>query len=293
MITLGIDIGSATSKCVILREGKDILASAVVPGGIGTDGAEKVKKAALSESGLRAEDIRYSVVTGYGRSIYTQADEQVSELSCHALGAHAVFPQVRTIIDIGGQDVKVISLDTAGRMKNFLMNDKCAAGTGRFLERMAAALQIGVEQLEQYAAQAEKPASISNTCTVFAESEVISQLANGVSRADLVAGVRLCGKKGFLSGPAAGDCSCSVHERRRCPKCRRPTGSGTTDRRTHPGIGQSAGLWRFGRGSACVQKAHEIIINLYIQEVKNHGRRNENGRDQNPPSATGPEFRKV
>lgn len=189
MITLGIDIGSATSKCVILRDGENILSSAVVSGGIGTDGAEKVKKAALAESGLRAEDIQYSVVTGYGRSIYTQADEQVSELSCHALGAHAVFPQVRTIIDIGGQDVKVISLDAAGRMKDFLMNDKCAAGTGRFLERMAAALQIGVEQLEQYAAQAEKPASISNTCTVFAESEVISQLANGVSRADLVAGV--------------------------------------------------------------------------------------------------------
>ena len=189
MITLGIDIGSATSKCVLLEDGKKEIASAVINGGIGTEGPEEAKAAVWSASGLTIDDVSYTVATGYGRTLYKEADAQVSELSCHALGAHAIFPDVRTVIDIGGQDAKVISLDASGRMKDFVMNDKCAAGTGRFLEVMANVLRIGVEDLASLAANAEKIASISNTCTVFAESEVISQLANGIPRADLVAGI--------------------------------------------------------------------------------------------------------
>lgn len=189
MITLGIDIGSATSKCVLLRDGRDILASAIVNGGIGTEGSAEARAAVMARSGLAPEEIACTVATGYGRGLYRQADAQVSELSCHAIGAHAVFPDVRTVIDIGGQDVKVIALDERGRMKDFIMNDKCAAGTGRFLEVMANVLRLEVSQLEACAARAERPAPISNTCTVFAESEVISQLANGVPRDDLVAGI--------------------------------------------------------------------------------------------------------
>ena len=189
MITLGIDIGSATSKCVLLRDGKDIIASSIVNGGIGTEGSEEARSMVMTKSGIGPEDIDYVVATGYGRSLYEQADAQISELSCHAIGAHVIFPDVRTVIDIGGQDVKVMALDEHGRMKDFLMNDKCAAGTGRFLEVMANVLRMRVDELEVCAARAEKPAAISNTCTVFAESEVISQLANGVSRDDLVAGI--------------------------------------------------------------------------------------------------------
>ena len=189
MITLGIDIGSATSKCVLLRDGKDIIASSIVNGGIGTEGSEEARSMVMTQRGIGPEDIDYVVATGYGRSLYEQADAQISELSCHAIGAHAIFPDVRTVIDIGGQDVKVMALDEHGRMKDFLMNDKCAAGTGRFLEVMANVLRMRVDELEVCAARAEKPAAISNTCTVFAESEVISQLANGVSGDDLVAGI--------------------------------------------------------------------------------------------------------
>ena len=189
MITLGIDIGSATSKCVLLADGEKIIASAIVNGGIGTEGSEEARSKVMSESGIQPGDIDYIVATGYGRSLYEQADAQISELSCHAIGAHAVFPGVRTVIDIGGQDVKVMALDEHGRMKDFLMNDKCAAGTGRFLEVMANVLRMPVSELEVCAARSEKPAAISNTCTVFAESEVISQLANGVSVDDLVAGI--------------------------------------------------------------------------------------------------------
>ena len=189
MITLGIDIGSATSKCVLLKDGEEIIAFSVINGGIGTEGPEEAKAAVWASSHLTAKDIAYTVATGYGRSLYEDANAQVSELTCHAYGAHAVFPEVRTVIDIGGQDAKVISLDENGRMKDFIMNDKCAAGTGRFLEVMANVLRIRVDELALYASRAEKAASISNTCTVFAESEVISQLANGVPRADLVAGI--------------------------------------------------------------------------------------------------------
>ncbi|MEG1012050.1 MAG: acyl-CoA dehydratase activase [Ruthenibacterium sp.] len=189
MYTLGIDIGSTTSKCVVLKDGKSIVTSSLFTGGIGTSAPDAVLKEALSQSRLSQSDIAATSATGYGRNRYDGADYCVSELTCHALGAHLTFPSVRTIIDIGGQDAKVISLGADGKMQNFLMNDKCAAGTGRFLDVMANILQINIGDLENYAALSASPASISSTCTVFAESEVISQLANGVATTDLVAGI--------------------------------------------------------------------------------------------------------
>lgn len=197
--TLGIDIGSTTSKCVIMRDGKEIVAQALEVSGIGTDGAQDAIRKVLSAAGLTAEEIVSSVVTGYGRKNFNGSAASISELSCHAMGAHWIFPEVRTIIDIGGQDAKVIALNANGIMENFVMNDKCAAGTGRFLDVMANILKLDVSQLEVQAAAAKTPASISSTCTVFAESEVISQLSGGTSVPDVVAGIcssvasRVCG----------------------------------------------------------------------------------------------------
>ena len=175
MYTLGIDIGSTTSKAVILKDGSEIVASSIVVATVGTDGVSKALENVMKESGLTQADMACTVATGYGRQTYDGADYQVSELTCHALGVHYVCPGARTVIDIGGQDAKVLSLNEEGRMVNFVMNDKCAAGTGRFLDTEAA--------------KAVKPASISSTCTVFAESEVISQLASGTDIPDLVAGI--------------------------------------------------------------------------------------------------------
>ena len=180
MYTFGIDIGSTTSKCVVMEDGQNIVGTSLLVGGIGTKSPERAVNEALESAGLTWNDLAATAATGYGRNRYDEADYNVSELSCHGLGAHHTFPTVRTIIDIGGQDAKVISLDEKGRMNNFLMNDKCAAGTGRFLDVMANILVVPVDEFAAYCERAKEPAKISSTCTVFAESEVISQLANGV-----------------------------------------------------------------------------------------------------------------
>ena len=189
MYTMGIDIGSTTSKCVVLKDGKEIVGQSLVVAGIGTDGPERSCQMALESCGLKGENIAYTVATGYGRDQWKDARVSVSELTAHAMGCHFLIPEARTIIDIGGQDAKAISLDSKGRMSDFVMNDKCAAGTGRFLDVMANILKMDVGELEVYAAKSGKPAVISSTCTVFAESEVISQLARGADRADVVAGI--------------------------------------------------------------------------------------------------------
>jgi predicted CoA-substrate-specific enzyme activase len=189
MYTLGVDIGSTTAKAVILENGERIVASSIIIATVGTSGVQNAVTEVLDKSGLRMEDMTTVVATGYGRQTYEQADYQISELSCHAIGAHFVFPDVHTVIDIGGQDAKVLSLNERGQLANFAMNDKCAAGTGRFLDVMASILNLKISDLEKEAAKATEPAQISSTCTVFAESEVISQLANGVKIPDVVAGI--------------------------------------------------------------------------------------------------------
>ncbi len=189
MYTLGIDIGSASSKVVIIDTNKTIVASAVVPGGTGTTGPVKVLDEVYAKSGLEWEDIARTVATGYGRIGFQRANNQISEITCHALGVHHLLPSVRTIIDIGGQDVKAMSISKEGMVSKFVMNDKCAAGTGRFLEVMARVMETEVSKLGTLAGQADTPVDISNTCAVFAESEVISRLAAGVKQANVAAGI--------------------------------------------------------------------------------------------------------
>ena len=188
LITLGLDIGSAASKALLLRDGEAILAHAVFPGGAGTQGPEKAKAEVLRLSGLTAADVDFTVGTGYGRN-RVEADATMSELSCHAMGAHALFPEAKTVVDIGGQDLKALHIGPGGTLEDFLMNDKCAAGTGRFLEVMAGVLQVSVSELEALGKEAKAVAAISSTCTVFAESEAISRLSENVPIPDLVAGI--------------------------------------------------------------------------------------------------------
>ena len=187
--TFGIDIGSTTSKCVVLKDGQDIVANSLYVGGIGTRGPERARAEALVVAGLTEAELSGTTATGYGRNRVERADHNVSELTCHAIGAHLLLPEVRTIIDIGGQDAKVIALSEDGKMTDFLMNDKCAAGTGRFLDVMANVLQIRVDDMSGLVRESQAPAQISSTCTVFAESEVISQLANGTPLPDIIAGI--------------------------------------------------------------------------------------------------------
>lgn len=188
IFTLGIDVGSTTSKCLILGNGEEIISSAIIPAGTGTSGPGRALEAALSEAMLSRQDIAAVTATGYGRNSFEGADYIVSELSCHAIGAHAMFPDAKTVIDIGGQDAKAISIEN-GKLGSFVMNDKCAAGTGRFLDVMARVLELDVSELAEKDAMAGRVIPISSTCTVFAESEVISQLSKNVDICDLVAGI--------------------------------------------------------------------------------------------------------
>src|SRR3712207_3016444 len=189
MFTMGIDIGSASSKVVILENGSDIVAAEVIQIGTGSTGPKRALEQALSKSGLKMEDMNKIVATGYGRFAVEEADKQISEISCHAKGIFFLVPTARTIIDIGGQDAKAIKLDSKGGVKQFFMNDKCAAGTGRFLDVMSRVLEVNLGEMEEYDSRATEIATVSSTCTVFAESEVISQLSKGVEKENIIAGV--------------------------------------------------------------------------------------------------------
>ena len=189
--TLGIDIGSTASKCVMLKNGKEIVAKSLIDVGAGTTGPQRAIEEVLASAGKTKEDIDYILATGYGRQTLMDlafADKEMSELSCHAQGAHFLFPQVKTVIDIGGQDVKVIQVEN-GNQINFQMNDKCAAGTGRFLDVMARVLEVNVRDMAALGAQSTKEVDISPTCTVFAESSVISLLAAGSDKKDIINGI--------------------------------------------------------------------------------------------------------
>ena len=189
MLTMGIDIGSASSKVVILEDGVKIIAAEVIQIGTGSSGPKRVISQALESAGLTIEDMDRIVATGYGRFAIDEAHKQISEISCHAKGIAFLVPTARTIIDIGGQDAKAIRLDSNGGVKQFFMNDKCAAGTGRFLDVMARVLEVELEEMQDYDAKATEIATVSSTCTVFAESEVISQLSKNVAKENIIAGV--------------------------------------------------------------------------------------------------------
>ena len=183
----GIDIGSTMTKVVITD--KKIISSIIGPTGPEQRRlANKVMERALGKADLAFKEITYVVATGYGRINVPFADKQITEISCHAKGVVSLFPEAKTIIDIGGQDSKGIKIDN-GRPVDFVMNDKCAAGTGRFLEVTADALGIPVEEMGDIALKGKHPAKISNICTVFAEQEVVARLAEGVPLDNLVAGI--------------------------------------------------------------------------------------------------------
>jgi len=183
----GVDIGSTMTKVVIVSDRIEVSL-------IGPTGPEhrklanRVMEEALDKARLTFEDLTYIVATGYGRINVPFADRQITEITCHAKGLHSLLPSVKTVVDIGGQDSKGIKI-VNGKVMNFVMNDKCAAGTGRFLEIIADSLGVPLEKIGEISLTAEKIAAVSSTCTVFAEQEIISRLASGEPIANLLAGI--------------------------------------------------------------------------------------------------------
>lgn len=189
MITVGIDVGSITAKVAILKDGKLIGESLMLTGYNAEKAGKNVFEEIMSDLKLDSGSLTRIIATGYGRNSVTFADKAITEITCHAAGAHFINPAVRSIIDIGGQDSKAIVIDENGNVKDFAMNDKCAAGTGRFLEVMARALEVDLNEFGNFSQKADQPATISSLCTVFAESEVISLIAKGEKRRNIIAGI--------------------------------------------------------------------------------------------------------
>ena len=188
MISVGIYSGSATTKAVLINC-NHIVAQVILPTAFDLLAAsEKAYKNVLANSGIAEEDINIVSATGYGRNSIKFADGTISEITAHGMGVYYLYPDVNGIIDIGGQDSKVISVND-GKVTDFLMNDKCAAGTGKFLEYTARALEVPIEEFGLLALSSKKPASISSMCTVFAESEAISLRARGFKKEDIAAGL--------------------------------------------------------------------------------------------------------
>ncbi len=186
----GIDSGSTSTDVVILDRDRQVVASIIMPTGAGAAvGAERALEETLKEAGLREEDLDEVVTTGYGRGAIQVGDKSITEITCHARGAHHLDPTVRTVIDIGGQDSKVIRLDETGAVVNFVMNDKCAAGTGRFLEMMARTMEMSLDELSRAGLNYHEDITISSMCTVFAESEVVSLIALNKETDDIVHGL--------------------------------------------------------------------------------------------------------
>lgn len=190
MIVAGIDIGSSSSKVVILKD-ESILSYSVIPTGAeSANSAQMAMESALEKAGGMAMDsIGYVIATGYGRIIVPFADEDITELSCHARGAKWLFPSIKTILDMGGQDCKAIKCDEQGRLMNFVMNDKCAAGTGRFLEVLSEVLSLPLSSIGGLSLQATKEVKINSTCAVFAKSEVSALVREGKDKSDILAGL--------------------------------------------------------------------------------------------------------
>jgi predicted CoA-substrate-specific enzyme activase len=189
MIVAGCDVGSLTGKAVILKDG-EILSSSIVPTTPKPEiTAQNAMQEALTNANLSLDRIEFIVGTGYGRVKIPFAHSEISELTCHGKGAHSFISSIRTIIDVGGQDCKVIKVDKNGKILDFAMNDKCAAGTGRFLEVMAKTLELELEELGSISLESKNQAKITAQCSVFAETEVVSLMADGVEVSDIVAGI--------------------------------------------------------------------------------------------------------
>ena len=186
----GVDVGSTQTKAVVVDEDGTIVGKTVIDTGANVvSAAEKAYLLALQSGGVLEEQVGYIVGTGYGRYRVTFGDSQVTEISCHARGAVKLFPGTRTVLDVGGQDTKAIRVGNEGQVDDFTMNDKCAAGTGRFLGAASYALEIPLSELGPLAMKSTNPVRITTTCTVFAETEIISHLAKGNATEDVLMGV--------------------------------------------------------------------------------------------------------
>jgi predicted CoA-substrate-specific enzyme activase len=189
MYVAGIDIGSATTKAAILNEDKVVADHIIETGPESRESAEAVIAGVLAAGGIRRDDLEYLVATGYGRINVPFAQDVITEIACHAKGVHFLFPSARTILDMGGQDCKAIRVDDVGNHVGFAMNDKCAAGTGRFLEVMASILKVPLEEIGPLSLEATEDIEISSICTVFARSEVARHLRRGVPKANILGGL--------------------------------------------------------------------------------------------------------
>lgn len=192
MICAGIDGGSRAIKIVLLEaDTRRVVASAVADQGIDHNGlATRLFEQLLDEHALRRRDVARTIATGYARNLIRLADTTVTEITCHARGVRHQCPDAMSVVEIGGQDSKLLRLDERGNVRDFSMNDRCAAGTGRFLEVVAQRLGARLDELGELAGQSDSPATISSTCVVFAETEIIGLLAGGVPRQDIIAGVQ-------------------------------------------------------------------------------------------------------
>ena len=187
---VGLDSGSTSTNAVVMNEAREIVASVVIKTGAKAGAsAERAYREVLERADITPDQVACTIATGYGRVSIPFADENVTEISCHGRGAHYFNPDVRTILDIGGQDSKAIHVNAAGEVTDFAMNDKCAAGTGRFLEMIARSLEISLDELGPAALESKKRLEIASMCSVFAESEVISLIANNEEKPDIAAGV--------------------------------------------------------------------------------------------------------
>ena len=190
MIVAGVDVGSTQTKAVLLDEGRQIVGRALTSTGAHVvRAAERAFEVALEDAGVEAHDVGYVIGTGYGRYKVSFGHDQVTEISCHARGAVFLYPRTRTVLDIGGQDTKAIRVDERGEVLDFCMNDKCAAGTGRFLEASAEVMGLGLDDIGPLSLEARVPIKITNVCTVFVETEILSHLARGRKVSDVLAGV--------------------------------------------------------------------------------------------------------
>ena len=190
MYVAGADVGSTTAKVVILDRNGEIAGTSLGPTGASiVEAAQRRFREAIGKAGIDEHEIEFVVGTGYGRFKIPFGDTQITEISCHARGAHRLFPDTRTIVDIGGQDTKAISVDEQGEVVDFCMNDKCAAGTGRFLEAAAMTLGLPLEEIGPVSLRAARPLRITNVCTVFVESEIMSHLVRGEKMEDILRGV--------------------------------------------------------------------------------------------------------
>ncbi len=189
MIFAGVDVGSMSAEAVLLKDDEMIASSIIVVKPNPVDSATTVMDTVLEEANLRLKDITFCVSTGYGRERIPFAQHNISEISCHGKGARWANPRVHTIIDVGGQDCKAIRVDEAGDLKDFVMNDKCAAGTGRFLEGIAKTFGVPVSELGQMALEGDDPVPISSICTVFTQFDVMVHLGEGQSMQNVALGV--------------------------------------------------------------------------------------------------------